>query len=152
VEEERKRLERTHLAPGPELAAFLAEKGSAVPASGVSLADLLRRPGITYGDLAPFDPKRPALSRAVGQEAEIALKYEGYIKRQKKQAEEFRRLEQQPLPQDLDYLSIPSLRLEARQKLDKVRPMNFGQASRISGVNPADMAALMIWLEKEGRA
>ena len=152
VEEERARLERTHLAPGPRLAAFLEERGSAVPASGVSLADLIRRPGIGYADLAPFDSDRPALGRTVGQAVEIALKYEGYIKRQKKQAEEFRRLEQRPLPGDLDYLAIPSLRLEARQKLDKVRPTNFGQASRISGVNPADMAALMIWLEKEGRA
>ncbi len=82
---------------------------------------------------------------------EIGLKYEGYIRRQQRQAEEFRRLEQRPLPRDLDYLHISSLRLEARQKLDKVRPESFGQASRISGVNPADMAALMIWLEKEER-
>ena len=145
------RLEKTHLAPGPKLAGFLTARGSSVPASGVSLADLVRRPGVTYAELAAFDPQRPALSRAVGQAVEIDLKYEGYIRRQKKQAEEFRRLEQRPLPPDLDYLSISSLRLEARQKLDRVRPANFGQASRISGVNPADMAALMIWLEKEGR-
>ena len=151
VAAERERLERTHLAPTPALAAFLEEKGSAVPASGVSLADLIRRPGISYADLAPFDPDRPELDRSIGMETEIGIKYEGYIRRQQKQAEEFRRLEQRPLPPDLDYLHISSLRLEARQKLDKVRPENFGQASRISGVNPADMAALMIWLEKEGR-
>jgi len=151
VAAERTRLEHTHLAPSPELSAFLEGKGSAVPASGISLADLIRRPGIGYADLAPFDPDRPELDRSIGQETEIGIKYEGYIKRQQKQAEEFRRLEQRPLPADLDYLHIASLRLEARQKLDKVRPENFGQASRISGVNPADMAALMIWLEKEGR-
>ena len=151
VAAERTRLEHTHLAPSPELSAFLEGKGSAVPASGISLADLIRRPGIGYADLAPFDPDRPELDRSIGQETEIGIKYEGYIKRQQKQAEEFRRLEQRPLPADLAYLQIASLRLEARQKLDKVRPENFGQASRISGVNPADMAALMIWLEKEGR-
>ena len=151
VAAERERLEHTHLAPSPELAAFLEEKNSAVPASGVSLADLIRRPGISYADLLPFDPGRPELNRSIGVETEIGIKYEGYIKRQQKQAEEFRRLEQRPLPADLDYLHIDSLRLEARQKLEKVRPENFGQASRISGVNPADMAALMIWLEKEGR-
>ena len=151
VAAERYRLEHTHLAPSPQLAAFLEGKGSAVPASGVSLADLIRRPGISYGDILPFDPGRPELDRSIGVETEIGIKYEGYIKRQKKQAEEFRRLEQRPLPGDLDYLHISSLRLEARQKLDKVRPENFGQASRISGVNPADMAALMIWLDKERR-
>ena len=151
VEAEKQRLERTHLAPTEELGSFLGSIGSAAPASGVSLADLLRRPGVSYESLAPFDPDRPALDRAVCLETEIGLKYEGYIRRQQRQAEEFRRLEQRPLPPDLDYLHISSLRLEARQKLDRVRPESFGQASRISGVNPADMAALMIWLEKEGK-
>jgi len=149
VAAETARLERTHIPPSPALAAYLEEQGSTAPASGVSLADLLRRPRVDYPSLAPFDPMRPALPRAVTEEAEICLKYEGYIRRQEKQAEDFRRLEDRPLSLDIDYLSIPTLRLEARQKLDRVRPESFGQAGRISGVSPADMTALLVWLEKE---
>ena len=151
VDAEIDRLSHTHLPPSPALTAFLTEKGTSVPASGVSLADLLRRPQVDYASLAPFDPSRPALDAAVGKEAEISLKYEGYIQRQEKQAADFRRLEHRLLPADMDYLSIPTLRLEARQKLDKIRPESFGQAGRISGVSPSDMAALMVWLEKEGK-
>ena len=151
VEAEIQRLNHTHLAPSSELTAYLTEKGTSVPLSGVSLADLLRRPQVDYASLAPFDPGRPALDAAVGKEAEISLKYEGYIQRQEKQAADFRRLENRLLPEEIDYLSIPTLRLEARQKLDKIRPESFGQAGRISGVSPSDMAALMVWLEKEGK-
>ena len=151
VDAEIDRLGHTHLAPSPALTEFLTEKGTSVPASGVSLADLLRRPQVDYASLAPFDPSRPALDVAVGKEAEISLKYEGYIQRQEKQAADFRRLEHRLLPADIDYLSIPTLRLEARQKLDRIRPESFGQAGRISGVSPSDMAALMVWLEKEGK-
>ena len=106
--------------------------------------------GEGIGDLAPFDPERPDLPAAVTEQVEIALKYEGYIARQRRQVEEMRKMESHPLPPDLDYLAIPVLRLEARQKLDKIRPLNLGQASRISGVSPADMAALMIYLENRG--
>ena len=151
VDAEIARLEKTHLSPSEALTAFLTQRGTTAPASGVSLADLIRRPQVDYASLAPFDPRRPALDREVWRQAEISLKYEGYIARQEKQAAEFRRLENRLLPADIDYLSIPTLRIEARQKLDRIRPESFGQAGRISGVSPADMTALMVWLEKEGK-
>ena len=149
VEAEIARLETTHLPPSPALTDFLTARGTTAPLSGVSLADLIRRPQVDYASLAPFDPTRPALDKEVWRQAEISLKYEGYIARQEKQAAEFRRLETRLLPPDIDYLAIPTLRMEARQKLDRIRPESFGQAGRISGVSPADMAALMVWLEKE---
>jgi len=151
VDAEMDRLEKTHLAPSPALGDFLASRGTPAPASGTSLADLLRRPQVDYASLAPFDPDRPDLPREVSREAEISIKYAGYIQRQEKQAADFRRLEHRALSPDIDYLAIPTLRLEARQKLADVRPESFGQAGRISGVSPADMAALMVWLEKEGK-
>ena len=147
VAKERQRLEHTHLAPGEAINALLREKGTAEIVSGASLADLLRRPQIEYADLLPFDPERPALPRAVGEEVSITLKYEGYIRRQLKQVEDFRRMEDRPLPEDIDYAAVPGLRTEARQKLAAIRPVSFGQASRISGVSPADMTALMIYTE-----
>ena len=142
------RLESTHIAPTDELCELLAKLGTSAPKSGVSLANLIRRPQVSYNDLAPFDPNRPELSRAVIDEVGICLQYEGYIKRQMKQVEEFTRMEQRKLPAGLDYETVPGLRLEARQKLNEIRPENFGQASRISGVSPADVAALMVYLEK----
>ena len=142
------RLEGTHLAPTPELAAFLMEKSSAPPKSGLSLADLLRRPELSYTALAPLDPGRPALDAAVAEQVEIRLKYAGYIQRQQRQVAEFRRLEERLLPPDLDYSQVPGLRTEARQKLAAIRPASFGQAGRISGVSPADVAALMVYLGK----
>lgn len=148
VEAEIDRLERTHIAPSEELAAFLEALGTTPVKSGVSLADLIRRPQVTYDALAAFDPNRPALDRSVVQEVGIALQYEGYIKRQLKQVEEFARMEAKKLPPDIDYEQVSGLRLEARQKLNQIRPDNFGQASRISGVSPADIAALMIYVEK----
>jgi len=151
VEDETVRLEKTHLPPSTSLSEFLVEKGTSAPVSGVSLADLLRRPQISYTSLALFDPDRPELDKAVSSEVEIGLKYEGYIRRQLKQAQEFRRLESRLIPQDIDYLNIPTLRIEARQKLNQVKPESFGQAGRISGVSPSDMTALMVWLEKEGK-
>ena len=144
---ERARLERCHIPPSAELNTMLESKGTAVVSTGVSLAELLRRPQISYGDLAAFDPERPRLPRAVAAQVEIALKYEGYIKRQLKQIEEFARMENRRLPRDLDYSQIAGLRLEAREKLDRIRPENFGQASRISGVSPADISVLMIYME-----
>ena len=148
VEAEIERLECTHIAPSDKLAAFLEKLGTTPVKSGVSLADLIRRPQVTYEALAPFDPERPNLDRAVVQEVGIALQYEGYIKRQLKQVEEFARMEAKKLPADIDYEQVSGLRLEARQKLNQIRPDNFGQASRISGVSPADIAALMIYIEK----
>ena len=147
VDGELDRLEHTHLAPSEALNALLTERGTAPIASGFSLAELIRRPQIGYADLAPFDPDRPALDRAVTQQVEIRLKYDGYIKRQLKQVEEFSRMESRRLPPDLDYASIAGLRLEAREKLEKIRPENFGQASRISGVSPADISVLMVYME-----
>ena len=147
VDREIKRLESCHLAPAEELNAMLESRGTAKVSTGVSLADLIRRPQVSYADLAPFDPERPALDRAVCYEAELNLKYEGYIRRQLKQVEEFTRMESHRLPEDLDYDKVTGLRLEAREKLKKIRPENFGQASRISGVSPADISVLMIYME-----
>ena len=147
VDLERKRLENCHIPPSQELNALLERKGTAPVSTGASLAELIRRPQIGYTDLAEFDPERPQLPRAVAAQVEIALKYEGYIKRQLKQIEEFARLDGHKLPQDLDYSQITGLRLEAREKLAQIRPENFGQASRISGVSPADISVLMIYME-----
>ena len=148
VRRETARLEDRHLAPGEAINALLAERGTAPLSSGASLAELIRRPQISYADLAPFDPERPALPRAVVNAVEIDLKYEGYIRRQLKQVEEFARLESRSLPAELDYDAVTGLRIEAREKLKKIRPENLGQAGRISGVSPADLSVLMIWLEK----
>lgn len=126
---------------------MLAEKGTAPVTTGFSLAELIRRPQITYSDTAPFDSARPELPKAVREQAEIRLKYDGYIKRQLRQIEEFARMEEKKLPAELDYASISGLRLEAREKLEKIRPENFGQASRISGVSPADISVLMVYME-----
>ena len=115
---------------------------------GARLADLLRRPRLTYEDLTPFDPNRPALPPELVREAEITIKYAGYIDRQLRQVEEMKRLEERALPADLDYLSIHGIRMEARQKLSDIRPRNLGQASRVSGVSPADVAVLMVWLKQ----
>ena len=151
VETELNRLEHTGAAPTPELEAFLAAKGETFPQSGAKLASLLRRPGISYDDLAPFDPQRPGLPRLVTEQVEIRLKYDGYIQRQNRQIKEFQRMEHHALPADVDYSEIQSLRIEARQKLNQIRPLNLGQASRISGVSPADLAALIFWLERRGK-
>ena len=147
VAREIRRLEHTGAAGTPSLNALLAEKGTAAVDSGCRLIDLLRRPQLTYDDLAAFDPGRPALPPAVREQVEISVKYEGYIKRQLRQAAEFEKLERRTLPEDMDYSAIQGLRLEAREKLSDVRPLNLGQAGRISGVSPADVAALMIWLQ-----
>ena len=147
VEREMKRLETSYLAPSDELNALLKSKNSTEVKSGVSLAELLRRPGIEYADLASVDRDRPELPKAVCAQAELRLKYEGYIKRQLKQVEEFSRMEQRLLPENIDYDKIEGLRLEAREKLKAIRPHSFGQASRISGVSPADIGVLMMWTE-----
>ena len=147
VAREIRRLEHTGAAGTPSLNALLAEKDTAAVDSGCRLIDLLRRPQLTYDDLAAFDPERPDLPPAVREQVEISVKYEGYIQRQLRQAAEFEKLERRALPEDMDYSAIQGLRLEAREKLSNVRPLNLGQAGRISGVSPADVAALMIWLQ-----
>ena len=147
VEREMKRLETSYLAPSDELNALLKSKNSTEVKSGVSLAELLRRPGIEYADLASVDRDRPELPKAVCAQTELRLKYDGYIKRQLKQVEEFSRMEQRLLPENIDYDKIEGLRLEAREKLKAIRPHSFGQASRISGVSPADIGVLMMWTE-----
>lgn len=119
--------------------------------SGISLANLLKRPEITYAKLAPVDSERKPLPDAVTFEVEINIKYEGYIRRQQSQIEQFKRLEGKRIPEEIDYNDISSLRLEARQKLTKIRPTNVGQASRISGVSPADISVLLVYLERRNR-
>ena len=147
VEQEVKRLTHTGVAGSDALNALLVQRGTAPVADGARLIDLLRRPQVSYDDLRPFDPGAPALDKAVREQVEITVKYEGYIRRQQRQVEEFEQLEKHALPDGMDYSDIQGLRLEAREKLSAVRPLNLGQASRISGVSPADIGALMIWLQ-----
>ncbi len=151
VNQEIKRLEHTGISSSPELAELLKSKGGADIHSGSSLIALLRRPRISYQDLAPFDSDRPELSPDIREQVEISVKYEGYIKRQQRQVEEFHRMESRILPENINYDSIQGLRLEAREKLSAIRPLNLGQAARISGVSPADMAALSIYLVSTAR-
>ncbi len=148
VAREIRRLERTGVGSSDALNALLTEKGTTPVTEGARLIDLLRRPQLTYADLAPFDSAAPHLSPAVREQVEISVKYEGYIRRQLKQVAEFEKLERHALPDGFDYSAIQGLRLEAREKLAEVQPRNLGQASRISGVSPADIAALMIALER----
>ena len=150
---ELKRVQKTTLPPSQELNHILVSRGTSPLTTGAKLADLLKRPQITYEDLEPVDKDRPQYSTAIFEAVEIELKYEGYIKRQRADIEEARRLERKRLPQDVDYSAIQGLRLEAGEKLNKVKPENIGQAGRISGVSPADISVLLIWLaskEREG--
>ena len=148
---ERARAEKTVIALGEEVNAILERCGTAPLKTGAKLAELLRRPELNYEVLAPVDPTRPEFSTAIFENVEIELKYEGYIKRQKADVAEVRRLEERRLPQDADYESIQGLRMEAREKLKKIRPISVGQASRISGVSPADISVLLIWLSQRGK-
>ena len=150
VRREINRLEANGVPGSPELNAMLESRDSAPVANSARLADLLRRPQVTYDDIAPFDPGRPDLPLAVTEEVEIQVKYAGYLARQEKQVEEFKKEESRLLPPDLDYSAIAGLRLEAREKLMQIRPMSIGQAGRISGVSPADIAVLLIFLEQNG--
>ncbi len=151
VEEELKRLWNTVVNPAAANN-FLEAAGSAQLSSGISLAELLRRPELNYGLLAELDAERKPLSRHVITSVEVRIKYEGYIKKQLQQIERFRKLENKRIPEDLDYLELDGLRIEARQKLDQHRPLSIGQASRISGVSPADINVLMIHLERQRRS
>ena len=149
VQQEIDRLCTVSVQPTDEMQDFLTVHHSTPLKAGCRMIDLLRRPELGYDDLAVFDPDRPALDPAIREQVEIRIKYEGYIARQQKDVEQFRKLEARTLPQDIDYDAVPSLRLEARQKLKDIRPLNFGQAGRISGVSPADITALMIYLNLE---
>ena len=151
VRREIQRLESSGVPASEDLNEMLAARDSAPVGNSARLADLLRRPQVTYEDLKPFDTGRPVLPAAVTEEVEIQVKYAGYLERQQKQVEEFRREESRLLPADVDYASIGGLRLEARQKLAEIRPMSIGQAGRISGVSPADIAVLLIWLEQKNQ-
>ena len=149
VRREVSRLESSGVPASDALNAMLEEKGSAPVANSARLADLLRRPQVSYADIAPFDPERPPLPEAVTEEVEIQIKYAGYLARQEKQVAEFRREEARAIPEDIDYRAITGLRLEAQEKLSAIRPVSIGQAGRISGVSPADIAVLLIYLEQK---
>ena len=147
---ELERAARTVFPPSEKLNAILVSRGTSPVSSGVRLADLLRRPELDYEALAEIDCDRPEYPQSVFENVEIELKYEGYIRRQKADIAEMRRLEQKLLPRKINYAEISGLRTEAQEKLQKVRPANIGQASRISGVSPADISVLLIWLAKNG--
>ena len=146
--EEVDRIKKTVIKPTEEVNEFLEKNNTSKITNGVKLADLLKRSELTYKKLAEIDKNRPELSDEVQEEAEIQIKYEGYIKLQEEQVEKFKKLEEKILPQDIEYSKIKGLRLEARQKLDKIKPNSVGQASRISGVSPADISVLLIYLEQ----
>ena len=148
VRREMNRLEACGVAASPALNEMLKQRSSTPVANSARLADLLRRPEIRYSDLLPFDPGNPGLPQAVTEEVEIQIKYAGYLLRQQRQVEEFKKEESRLLPPDMDYSTIKGLRLEAQQKLDAIHPLSIGQAGRISGVSPADIAVLLIYLEQ----
>ena len=148
VEREVRRLESNGIPASESLNAMLTAKDTAPVANSARLGDLLRRPQISYADLAPFDAGRPELPASVTNEVEIQVKYAGYLERQQRQVEEFRKEEARLLPVDTDYHAIAGLRLEARQKLSQIRPLSIGQAGRISGVSPSDIAVLLIYLDQ----
>ena len=146
IENEVERIEKTVVPPSEAVNACLVSLGSAPLVSGIRLADLLRRPELTYASLAPIDGARGPLPRAIASAAEVRIKYAGYIRRELAEVQKLQKLEEKKLPADLDYEKISGLRLEARQKLNEIRPYSVGQAMRISGVSPADISVLLIWL------
>lgn len=152
INEEIDRLEKTVVPPSDEVNGFLESKNSSAVKSGVKLSELLRRPEITYEDMKVIDRDRPPLSFAVQEQVSVSIKYEGYIKRQMQQVDQFRRLENKKLPGFIDYNEILGLSMEARQKLNKIKPESVGQASRISGVSPADISVLLVYLEQNRRS
>lgn len=150
-EEERKRVQGTVFSPTAALNEILVSRGTSPVNTGIRLSDLLRRPQIRYQDIAEIDESRPAFPEEIFENIEIELKYEGYIQRQKSDIQEMRRLEKKLLPEELNYQTVKGLRLEAVEKLNKIRPVSIGQAGRISGVSPADISVLLIWLAARGR-
>ena len=149
IDEEITRINRTNIPPSDEVNRLLADCGSTPISTGIKLSELLRRPELSYAALAAVDKERPELPSAVCRTVEISVKYEGYIKRELAEAERKQKLEEKPLPKELDYTTVLGLRLEAAEKLNKVRPASVGQASRISGVNPADISVLLIYLSSK---
>lgn len=152
IEAEVRRLEQTHVGPSHTLNDYLVSRGTEGITNGMTLAKLLKRPQVSYAGLSCVDTARPPLDDEVAEQVELRIKYEGYIKLQLEQVEAMRKLEAKLIPEDIDYRAIKGLRLEAAEKLAKIRPANIGQASRISGVNPADVSVLLIWLEQKRRA
>lgn len=152
IDAEVKRLEQTHVGPSQTLNDYLVSCGTEGITNGMTLAKLLKRPQVSYEGLGCIDANRPPLDDDVAEQVELRIKYEGYIKLQLEQVEAMRKLEAKLIPEDIDYSQIKGLRLEAAEKLAKIRPANIGQASRISGVNPADVSVLLIWLEQKRRA
>lgn len=148
IDEEIKRLQTTTIGTTPQVQAFLEQHNSTLLKSGMTLEELLKRPEICYNDLKEIDTKRPELPEAVTQQVEISIKYEGYIKRQLQQVEQFKKLEKKKLSLDFDYSQVPNLRKEAIQKLNEYQPASIGQASRISGVSPADISVLLVYLNR----
>ena len=149
IEKEIERINSVNIPPSKEINEYLEKNGSQTLSTGIKLAELIRRPELTYESLASFDKERPQLEKTHWQQAEIAVKYEGYIKRQFEQVERFAKNEKKMIPEDIDYSQVYGLRTEARQKLEKMRPENIGRASRISGVSPADIGVLLIYLASE---
>ena len=147
IEQEIKRVHSVHIGANEKVQTFLESQGSIPLNCGVTLADLIRRPELNYECLAPIDPERPRLHPEVREQVNIHIKYEGYITRQQKQVENFKKIESKKIPENIDYEVVPSLRIEARQKLEALRPLSIGQASRISGVSPADISVLLVYLE-----
>lgn len=148
IQREEERLEKEYVGTSEKVQKFLEEHQSTLLTSGVPLAELVKRPELTYQDLAEIDKNRPVVSEEVAEQVNINLKYEGYIKRQLSQVEQFKKLEKHKIPEDIDYNQIQNLRLEARQKLSALRPASVGQASRITGVSPADITVLLVYLKK----
>ena len=151
IEEEAARVENTFVGASKEVQELLESYGSTLLKNGSSLAELIRRPELSYGILAPLDKKRPQLPQDVAEQVNINIKYDGYIRRQLKQVEQFKKLETKRLPEDLDYDGVNGLRIEAKQKLKEYRPVSVGQASRIAGVSPADISVLLVYMESYRR-
>ncbi len=147
--EEINRVSKLNISPSEELNKFLEEHGTSILTTGCKMSDLIRRPQLFYNDLAEFDEERPNLPSDVAEQVELQIKYEGYIQKQLQQIEQMRKMESKKLPKDLDYNMIYGLRLEAAEKLNKIKPLSIGQASRISGVSPADISMLAVWLMHE---
>ena len=148
IRDEIKRVEKVTVGAGEEVQKLLEEYGSTPLKNGTTLAELIRRPELSYEKLKKIDQERPELSWDVQEQVNINIKYDGYIRRQLKQVEQFKKTEEKKIPQDLDYDEISGLRIEARQKLKLYHPMSVGQASRIAGVSPADVSVLLVYMEQ----
>ena len=148
TEAEIERIKSINVGPTAAVQAMLEKYGSTPLKSGMKLSELVKRPELDYYKIAEIDPERPELPKNVTEQVNIMVKYEGYIKQQMNQVEQFKKLESKLLPEDIDYTALTNLRIEAKQKLDAIRPRSIGQAARITGVSPADITALLIHLEQ----